>query len=136
VRTGSIVAVAASVIGILGVTGGIALAARPTANSGPAASATLPFLHIAVSREIKGGAPRKQAKATCPSGEAVATGGYVLGGPFQSRPKQAPKAVPVVTESVPSVSPSGTLPNEWSVTAVASGGLAGGWTLKVYALCG
>ena len=134
-RPGPVVAVAAVGAAILAVTGGIAYAALPTASSGVDRAAVPPFLHTAVSPEVKGAAARKQAKATCPTGEAVAGGGYLIAGPFQNA-KPAPKAVPVATESVPSLSPSATLPNEWSVTAVAPSPFAGRWTLRAYALCG
>jgi hypothetical protein len=134
VRTGPVVA--AVVIAILGVTGGIAYAAQPNTSTGTSSLAALPFLHTAVSPEARGTAPRKQAKATCPTGEAVASGGYLITGAFQARSKPAPKAVPAVTESTPSLSASATLPNQWSVTAVAPSTFAGAWTLKAYALCG
>jgi hypothetical protein len=123
------------VAAILAVTGGIAYAALPNSGSGIARPAALPFLHTAVSPEVKGAARVKLAKATCPTGEAVASGGYLIAGPFQNV-KPAPKVVPVATVSVPSLSPSATLPNEWSVTAVAPSTFAGRWTLRAYALCG
>ena len=133
-RSGPVVAVAASVTAILGVTGGIAYAALPNTASESAIAAAPPF-HTATSPEVRGPAPRKQAKATCPAGESVAGGGYLIGGAFV-RARPAPKVVPVATESVPSLSPSATLPNEWSVTAVAPSGFTGRWTLRAYALCG
>jgi hypothetical protein len=135
VRTKPVVAVAAAITAILGVTGGIAYAAHPNASSGDAATAAPPF-HTATSPEVRGTAPRKQAKATCPPGESVAGGGYLIGGAFQGRSKLARKAIPVTTESVPSLSPSATLPNEWSVTAIAPSTFTGRWTLRAYALCG
>jgi hypothetical protein len=135
VRTGLVVGAAAIVAAILAVTGGIAYAAHPNTSSDVDGAAVPPFLHTAVSPEVKGAAARKQAKATCPTGEAVAGGGYLIAGPFQNA-KPAPKAVPVATESVPSLSPSATLPNEWSVTVVAPSTFAGRWTLRAYALCG
>jgi hypothetical protein len=131
VRTGLVAAV---VIAVLGITGGIAYAALPNTSSGPAGTAALPFLHTAVSPEVRGTASRKQAKATCPTGEAVASGGYLVTGPFQGRSK--PKAAPAAIESVPSLSASATLPNQWTVTAVAPSIFTGAWTLKAYALCG
>ena len=132
-RTGPVVA--AVVIAILGITGGIAYAAQPNTSTGTASLAALPFLHTAVSAEVRGTAARKQAKATCPTGEAVASGGYLVTGAFQ-RSKPAPKAVPTVTESTPSLSASATLPNQWSVTAMAPSTFSGAWTLKAYAVCG
>jgi hypothetical protein len=135
VKAGSVVAVAAVVTAILGVTGGIAYAALPNTSSGNASTAAPP-LHTVASPEVKGSAPRKQAKATCGPGESVSGGGYLVTGAFQARSKPAPKAVPVATESIPSLSPSATLPNEWSVTAIAPSTFAGKWTLRAYALCG
>jgi hypothetical protein len=134
VKTGSVIAVAAVVAAVLGVTGGIAYAALPNTSSGKASTAAPPF-HTTTSPDVRGAAPRKQAKATCPAGEVVAGGGYLVTGAFQNA-KPAPKAVPIATESSPSLSPSATLPNEWSVTAIAPSNFAGRWTLRAYALCG
>ena len=137
---GAIVAITAA---MLGVTGGIAYAALPNMSGGTAGTAlsAAPAYRVVFAPQVGGTAPRKVSIAKCGPGEAVVSGGYDLQGdyvkgiPFSTFGAPAPKAIPVVTSSVPSSSGESGTPNAWKVIAVVPSNFSGKWWLRAYALC-
>jgi hypothetical protein len=136
----SITAIVAVTVAMLGVTGGIAYAAFPNANSEDASTA---LSAAAASREvlgpqIRGAATRKFSLAKCGPGQSVSGGGYSLAsavGGFQTQGAPAPKAIPVVIESKAWHHGPGSGTNAWGVIAVAPSNFSGTWALMATAMC-